>query len=468
MSAAAEAKAGRRRINLYMETKIVIIGRPNTGKSTLFNKIIGQHKAVTSPIAGTTRDAVCGNSSWKGKIFTLFDTGGFEYKVAQEDVINKSVQEQIKFALKKADIILFIVDSKAGITSPDINFSKQLKKIKKPIILVANKADNDNLREKATEMVRLGLGQPEIISAITGIGTGDLLDKISSLIKKTDKNFGMQSFYQENQENIKTIKVGLFGKPNVGKSSIINALIGEKKVIVSEIPGTTRDTIENTIEYKDKKITLIDSAGIKRKKEANFGIEKFSIRHSLENIRNCDIVLFVLSCDDFLSRQDKRISQRILESNASIIIIVNKLDLIKQKQNDLDTFAKSLRYHFNFLYFAPIVFTSAKTDQNIREIFDLIINANLERQKIIDQEELTKFLLELLKDYPPHRNKKSKKRPKLVRLIQFRNNPPKFNLYLEGPETIAPQYLRFLERKLHEQYGFEGAPLHISVAHENK
>lgn len=442
-----------------MNTNIVIIGRPNCGKSTLFNKIIGQHRAVTSPIAGTTRDVVNGNSSWKGKIFTIYDTGGFEYKIAQEDTINKSVQEQIKFALKKADIILFIVDTKTGITSPDINFSKQLKKINKPIILVANKADSDDLREKANEMVRLGIGQPQIISAITGMGIGDLLDEISSLIKKSKK---------ETQEDIKTIKVGLFGKPNVGKSSIINALIGEKKVIVSEIPGTTRDTIENTIEYKNKKITLIDSAGIKRKKEANFGIEKFSIRHSLEAIKDCDIVLFVLSSIDFLSRQDKRISQRILESNASIIIIVNKLDLIKQKQNDLDTFVKSLRYHFNFLYFAPIVFTSAKTDQNIKEIFDIIIDVNSQRQKIVDKEELTQFLQEILKDYPPHRNKKSKKRPKLIRLIQFRNNPPKFNLYLEGPETIAPQYLRFLERKLHEQYGFVGAPIHISVARENK
>lgn len=441
-----------------MNTNVVIIGRPNVGKSTLFNKIIGQHKAITSPIAGTTRDIVYGNSSWKGKIFNVFDTGGFEYKVAQKDEINKSVQDQIKFALKKADIILFIVNAKTGLTAPDISFVQQLKKINKPIILVANKADNEELQQKATEMVKLGLGQPKIISAISSIGTGNLLDKISSLIKK-------KSIAPEIEKHI---KVGLFGKPNVGKSSLINALIGEKKIIVSNVPGTTRDTIENNIEYQNQKISLIDSAGIKRKKKTKFGIERFSISHSLNAIKDCDIVLFVLSCDDFLSHQDKRIADRILETNASIIIIVNKFDLLKQKQSHIDNFTKILRNQFNFVYFAPIIFTSAKTNQNIKEILNTILLVNQERKKIINQKELTRFVLNIIKDFPPHRNKKSKKRPKLIRLIQFQNNPPKFNLYLEGPETIAPQYLRFLERKLHEEYSFEGAPIHISVARENK
>ncbi len=448
---------------LAMNTNVVIIGQPNCGKSTLFNKLIGRGRAVTSPIAGTTRDVVNGNTSWRGKIFTVFDTGGFEYKVKKQDVINKSVQDQIQFALEKADIILFITNVRTGITAPDISFARELKKIKKPIILVANKADNDDLRQKGEEMQGLGLGKPLIISALTSVGTGDLLDKISSLIKKTEEKKS-----DSIEIDSEPIKVGLFGKPNVGKSSIINALIGEKKVIVSAIPGTTRDAIENVIEYKDKHITLIDSAGIKRKREARYGIEKFSIRKSLETIQDCNIILFILSCDDFLSRQDQRISERILESNASVIIIVNKLDLIDQKQSDIDKFAESLRSNFNFLYFAPIVFTSAKTDQNIKEILDLVLVADKERKKVIDKEELTEFLHELLKEYPPHRNKKSQKRPTLIKLIQFRTNPPKFNLYLEGPETIAPQYLRFLGRKIHEKYGFESAPLHISVARENK
>jgi len=310
-------------------------------------------------------------------------------------------------------------------------------------------------------MLSLGLGQPQVISALTSVGVGDLLDKISALIEKTEES--------ENEDNeIKPIRVGFFGKPNVGKSSIINALTGEEKVIVSDIPGTTRDAIENTINYKNKKLIVIDSAGIKRKREARFGIEKFSIRKSLQTILDCDVILFVVDCVDFLSRQDKRISERILESKASVIIIANKFDLMEQKQNNIDKIVNSLRFHFNFLYFAPIIFTSAKTNQNIKEILDLILLADEKRKKVVDQEELTKFLLDILKDYPPHRNKKSKKRPKLIRLIQFKTDPPKFNLYLEGPETIAPQYLRFLERKIHEKYGFECAPLHISVAREDK
>jgi len=444
-----------------MNTNVVIIGRPNCGKSTLFNKLVGRSKAVTSPIAGTTRDVVKGSTSWKGKVFTLFDTGGFEYKVKEQDVISKSVQDQIQFALKKADIILFITNIKTGITAPDISFSQELKKVKKPIILVANKADNEDLRQRGSEMLSLGLGQPQVISALTSVGVGDLLDKISALIEKTEES--------ENEDNeIKPIRVGFFGKPNVGKSSIINALTGEEKVIVSDIPGTTRDAIENTINYKNKKLIVIDSAGIKRKREARFGIEKFSIRKSLQTILDCDVILFVVDCVDFLSRQDKRISERILESKASVIIIANKFDLMEQKQNNIDKIVNSLRFHFNFLYFAPIIFTSAKTNQNIKEILDLILLADEKRKKVVDQEELTKFLLDILKDYPPHRNKKSKKRPKLIRLIQFKTDPPKFNLYLEGPETIAPQYLRFLERKIHEKYGFECAPLHISVAREDK
>lgn len=433
-----------------MNTNIIIIGQPNTGKSTLFNKIVETKKAITSPIAGTTRDIVSAQAQWKDKTFTIIDTGGLEQKINQEDLINKSVQKQIQFALNQADIILFIIDTKTGITNIDINFSAKLKKIKKPVILIANKADNKNFREKARTTIKLGLGKPQIISAIQGTGIGDLLDKIVSYIKKEGQKI----------TPTKTIKVGFFGKPNVGKSSIINKLLGKSKIIVSDIPGTTRDTIDTIVKYQNQNITLTDTAGIKRKKQAKFGIEKFSIKKSLETIKYCDIVLFIIDANKIISRQDKRIVQRLLKKDVSIILVVNKWDLAEQKK---ETILNILQKELSFLYWAPIIFTSAKTGLNIKKIYDLILEANKEKQKIIEKKELALFLKKTIQEYPPQRDKKTRKQPNPIKLIQNQNNPPKFNLYLKGSSSLAPKYIQLLTKKLRQKFSFHATPIHITI-----
>lgn len=436
---------------------VAIIGRPNTGKSTLFNKILGERKAITNRIAGTTRDILSAEVTWAGKTFQILDTGGLQIEIKTK--LEKDIHAQVEIALKKADVILFVVDIKEGLTRQDQIIAEKLRKIiGKKIIVVANKADNRRLREQAFEFYKLGLGEPQIISSISGVGIGDLLDRITWSFKKEE----IKEFPK------KAVKVGIFGKPNVGKSSLLNAILGKTRVLVSEIPGTTRDTIDTLISYQDHKIILIDTAGIRRRAKLKLPIEKISIKKSLATIKTCDVCLLVLDAKEKITHQDLYIAGEMVKNQKGILLIVNKWDLIKKNlsQQEIDLkmnqFINYLQSFFPFLYWAPIVFVSAKTHENIDKILELVLKVKKERNKIISEKELTNLQRDVTqKFYLPGRLKK--KKPTIKKFVQVSISPPKFELQVGEKDIVPNSYLNILEKKLREKYNFFGTPIIIKV-----
>lgn len=433
-------------------TKVAICGRVNVGKSTLFNRLLGKQRVVTNNLPGTTRDRVESECQWRKKSFKLIDTGGLTTKQGTD--LEKNIQAQTDTAIKSADIILFVCDVRTGLINQDIALAQRLRKSSKKIILVINKADSLVLRKKAEEFKKLGLGKPEIVSAVTGAGTGDLLDRIVSFIKTEEENISKES-----------IKVGIFGKPNVGKSSLLNAIFGKAIVLVSEQPGTTRDVIDTLISYKDKHITLIDTAGIKRKTKIKRGVEKASIKKSLEMIKFATISLLVLDASQPISKQDKRISQRIIEAKCGTIIVVNKWDLIekefgkKEKLGKMEKYIEYLQKYFGKLYFAPVIFVSAKTGQNVKKLLDLILDIEKQKNKVISERELNQFLKFFLRKFPPPLDKQTGRRPIVIKLEQQKEKGYiRFKIHIKGRGFLYPPYLNFFEKKIRERYGFNGVP----------
>jgi GTP-binding protein len=438
---------------------VALIGRPNTGKSTLFNKIVGERKAITNKFVGTTRDIVSKEILWAGKSFQIFDTGGLQIEIKTK--LEKDVQTQTEVALKKADIILFVVDAKEGLKHQDQIIASNLRKKRdKKIIVVVNKADDRKLREQSFEFYKLGLGEPLIISAVTGTGAGDLLDKIASFIEKEKE--------KPTEIPKKIIKVGIFGKTNVGKSSLLNAILGETRVLVSEIPGTTRDTIDTLISYDDHGIILTDTAGIRRKAKIKLSVEKFSIEKSLATIKVCDICLLVLDAKERISHQDLHIASEIVANYKGVILVINKWDLIKKNlsQHEIDLkmsqYIDNLQAYFPFLYWAPVIFTSAKVRENIDKILDLSFKIFREGNKVIPKDELENLQTSVTeKFYIP--GKLKKKKPEIKKFVQVGISPPKFELVASGKVIIPNSYLNTLEKKLREKFGFQGTPILIKV-----
>lgn len=432
---------------------VVICGRPNVGKSTLFNRLSETKKAITYSLAGTTRDVLEVECFWQNKKFTLIDTGGITIKTKKGP--EQEIQQQIDLALLRADFILFLVDGKQGLDKNDILAASKIKKLKKPILLAVNKIDSKAQEEAIFPFYKLGLGAPLPLSAQTGKGCGDLLDKIvSSIGKKVE--------FEEIEK--KKIKVGIFGRQNVGKSSLLNSLLGKTKVLVSEIPGTTRDAVDTLISYQNKNIILIDTAGIKRKRKIGFGIEKFSIKKSLSIIEKCDIGLLLLDAQEEITRQDLRIASQIIKNKKGLIILINKWDIIKEKvkqKNELQKCAAFFQDSLAGLFWAPIIFISAKTGENVKSIFDLILTVDKEKNKVLTHEELDKFYNSVIRRSSPPKMKLTKKQPKIKRIAQEQAPFPKFSLLLGPKEIIPPFYFRFLEKELRKKFGFFGTPIEI-------
>lgn len=439
------------------KNRIVLIGRPNTGKSTLFNTILHENKAITSDIAGTTRDAINAECEWQNKSFILIDTAGLKIKTRTS--IEDNVQIQAELALKKADVIIFVVDIRTGPTPQEINLAKELRKQDIPVILAINKAEGKKWRDDRSQFDKLGLDQV-VISSIQGVGVGDLLDKAVSYLAKSSNDI-------YNEEGI--IKVGIFGKPNAGKSSLLNAILGKEKVIVSEIPGTTRDAIDIKINYDNDKIIFYDTAGIKRRTKIKEEIERFSIARSLRVIKKIDIALYILDVNQAITKQDLRILNRLSTLNKGVIIIANKWDLIINNQGDnfekeqLETFLNYYQYHLKFLYWAPVIFVSSKTGQNIEDILPLLKNVDQERNKVIDSESLKEFIDRIYKKYPPPRFKK-KNHPKIKKFIQIASNPPIFKVKIKEGDIINIFYVKYIEKELRKEFGFDGTGINILVS----
>jgi GTP-binding protein len=445
---------------------VVIFGRTNVGKSTLFNRLVEKKQALTSTISGTTRDANIGIVSWNRRDFTLVDTGGFldfkwlsgKNKVATS--IDEQVQKQAREFLTRADIVLFVVDGKEGLMPQDKEMSAILKKImpeSDKVILVANKIDSGKEIPSADIFWRLGWGEPQAISAVTGSSTGDLLD---ILVKKFKKKAGDKIAVAEDYDERDFIKVCLLGKPNVGKSSLLNAILGYERVIVSPIAHTTREPQDTDIIYKDKKVKIIDTAGISRKWRDAGSLEKMGITKSLEIVDQCDIVLLVVDIEEDLTKQDAKLVEQILERRKSLIIVANKWDLVEGR--DTKAYTKTVYRTIPFAQYAPIMFLSAKYNTKINKLMDLILNIAENRLLELKDKELERFIKNCINHHRPTRGK-GVRYPRIYYFTQTGTNPPEFMVRLGSQENLAESYLGFIVNQLRERYNLIGTPVKIWV-----
>ncbi|MBU0636799.1 MAG: ribosome biogenesis GTPase Der [Patescibacteria group bacterium] len=454
---------------------VVIFGRANVGKSTLFNTLIEKKQALVADIPGTTRDSNLGVVDWQRQKFNLVDTGGIlDLKYLTNKLINtktndieEKVQSQARQYLTQADLILFLVDNKSGLMPQDKQLALFLKKFidLNKIILTANKVDNPTQHFKASEFFKLGLGQPQTISAANGSGTGDLLDIIVNKINQQDKtkNTTITKNTEEEEkkdQNKNIIKVCIIGKPNVGKSSLLNSVLGYERVIVSPIPHTTREPQDTEINYQEECVKLIDTAGISKKGSKTKGLEKYGIAKSLIALNKADIALLVLDINKNITRQDARLIEEILSRWKSLIIIANKWDLIKER--DTKKYTEYIYTNLPFAQFVPIQFTSALTNEKVKKILDLILQISKERKLELSDSQLDKFLSRIVKIHRPSKGK-GVKHPHIYEFKQIANNPPKFELRIGLKEDLHFSYLRFIENRLRENFGFSGTPISIKI-----
>ena len=429
---------------------VAIVGRPNVGKSTLFNQIGKRRVSIVDDMPGVTRDRIYMDAEWLNHTFTMIDTGGIEFE--DDDHILKSMRQQALVAMEEADVIVFVVDGRAGLTTADEEVGRMLRNTKKPVILAVNKIDSPQLEAGVYEFYSLGLGEPMGIAASNSLGLGDLLDAVVAAFPENDG--------EDKEED--EISIAVIGRPNVGKSSIVNALIGENRVIVSNVPGTTRDAIDTHFVSDNIKFMLIDTAGMRRKGKIDEAIERYSVMRSLRAVDRADVVLMVINAEEGITEQDKKIAGYAHESGKGVIIVVNKWDVFPDK-DDKSTlrFTEDLRDEIGFLQYAPVLYTSALTGQRIHRITELV-------KYVADQQSMriqTSVLNELIRDAvsvnppPSHRGKQLK----IFFMTQADIQPPKFIIFVNDPELMHFSYLRFIENRLREQFGFEGTPLKLIV-----
>jgi len=428
----------------HVYPKVAIVGRMNVGKSTLFNKLSDTSRALISPIPGTTRDLNYAKVIWRDKNFELIDMGGLD--VEKKSDIEDSILKMADKAIKMADLIILLIDGKNELSALDRKFAKFLKQSEKKTLLVINKIDSLYLRRQISpDFYKLGLGEPLIISALTGIGTGDLLDEI---IKHAGSKFNVQSSEPD-------IKLSIIGKTNVGKSSILNAIINEERVIVTPLPHTTREPQDTLIKYKNKNIMLVDTAGLRKKGKMADRIEEASASKTLEVIKDSDVSLFITDVSQPLSVQDQKIADLALQNHNGIMIVANKWDLITNKTPR--TFGKFIDYYqnyFPYLWWAPIIFVSALEKQRMHKLIELALEVQKERQKIVEQEKLNQFISKLTR----------KAKFKLSHLSQIGTNPPQFLFKANYKQALPQSYLKFIERRLREEFGFNGTPIIIKLS----
>ncbi len=426
---------------------ITIIGRPNVGKSTLFNRIIKKRKAVVSPIPGVTRDRNYHLTEWNSKSFYLVDTGGLVPQT--EDLILKQVKAQAEIAISEADLILFMVDNQVGAQAPDLEIAKKLKKIQKKVILVANKVDTPSQVNEIHVLNKLGLGEPFPVSAVSGDNVADLLDEIVSHLPEEE----------EVAEIEEGIKVAVLGRPNVGKSSFVNVLLGEEKLIVSEVPGTTRDSIDTQLEHEGQAYTLIDTAGLRRKAKILNELEYFTSLRSLRSIQRCDVALLLIEGPEGLLNQDIKIAGEIIEAGKGLAILVNKWDLVEKESLTSDIYTETIYRKVPNLNFVPVLYISAKTKKRVIKSLVLITEIFRERKKRIDTNRLNKIIGKEIERQPPAAVKG--KYVKIHYMTQTDIEPPEFVFFSNHPQLIQESYKRFLERKIREHFGFTGSPLRL-------
>ncbi len=428
---------------------VAIVGRPNVGKSTFFNKIAGKRISIVEDTPGVTRDRIYSDVEWLSHRFTLIDTGGIEFST--NDVILEQMRIQSQIAIDTADVILFMVDVKEGITSTDYEVAEILRKTRKPVLLVCNKVDSKKMEDHVYEFYNLGLGKPIAISSAQQLGLGDLLDEV---VDKFPSDKG------EDKDNDIT-RVAILGKPNVGKSSILNRILGEERVIVSDIPGTTRDAIDTPFKVGDREYILIDTAGIRRKSRIEQAIEKYSVIRALTAVSRSDISLLVIDACEGPTEQDTKIAGHIHEEGKGCIVVVNKWDLIEKETMTSEEHKKSIRNKLAFIDYAPIVFVSAKTGQRVGKILDLVDEISVQAALRVSTGVLNDVIGEAtLMNQPPS---DKGRRLKIFYGTQFAVKPPTFAIFVNDKELMHFSYLRYIENQLRDAFGFEGTPIRIIV-----
>jgi len=449
---------------------VVICGRTNVGKSTLFNCLTEKRQALVSNISGTTRDSNLGIVEWNRGMFRLVDTAGLiDYRYLRgmkvEDNLDGKVQAQAISYLEKADLVLFLADAKAGMLPEDKELSLEIRKkdaYAKKTLLVASKVDSIRLGGDAASFNMLGLGEPFLVSAVSGLGTGDLLDAI---ILKLGKKGKVQSDEVIKSEEENEISVCLVGKPNVGKSSLLNSILGYERVIVSPVAHTTRESQDTKMTYKEKEITLVDTAGLSRQGKKSKGLEKPGMEGSLTSLNKADIALLVIDLSEDITHQDLKIIEEIEDRRKSLIIIANKWDKISPK--DQKKWTEIIYDRMPFVAFAPIQFISAKTGEKVGKIMDLIINIAEQRKLTLSDSQCEKFLKHIVKIHKPAKGK-GLKAPRIYEFRQIKNNPPLFTLRIGPNDDLHFSYVRFVENRLRERHGFLGTPIHIKVSKAKK
>jgi GTP-binding protein len=436
---------------------VALVGRPNVGKSTLFNRIVGRRLAVVSEVPGTTRDRLYADTEWSGSVFTVVDTGGIEVTDGwQSEPLSEdsarflpAIRSQAAIAIQDADVIVQVVDGQAGITAADQEVADILRRTKKPVIIAANKLESSKSWDAAFEFYELSLGEVIGISALHGHGSGDLLDAIVEAIP----------FVPEEDEDDDSIRIAILGKPNAGKSTLLNKLIGEERAIVSPVAGTTRDAIDTKLTFEGQEFTLIDTAGIRRRGKIDPGVEKYSVLRAIKALGRADIALLLIDAEAGITSQDTHIAGMLTEEAAGVIILVNKWDAIVKDSFTIYDYEKELRGALKFIPYAPILFISAKTGQRVQKILPKALEVEETRHQRIPTSELNKWMRDAITQHPPP--SKGGKRVKFFYTTQVTTAPPTFVMFVNKPEWVHFSYQRFLENRLREAYPFEGSPMRL-------
>ncbi|MDS1030684.1 ribosome biogenesis GTPase Der [Bacillota bacterium LX-D] len=424
---------------------VAIVGRPNVGKSTLFNRITGERVAIVEDISGVTRDRIYRDAEWQDNKFTLIDTGGIQW---EDNKISTQVKKQAEIAITEADIIIFLTDAKTGLLPDDYEVASILRKTDKPVVLAVNKVENFSNPE-FYEFYKLGLGEPIPVSAIHGMNTGDLLDAVIA-------NFPAE----KDEENFSdTIKIAVIGRPNVGKSTMTNFLLGEERVIVSDIPGTTRDAIDSVLSREGKEYLIIDTAGMRKRAKIYNTTERYSVLRSLKAVERADVVLILIDATEGVTEQDKKIAGFAHENGKGSIIVVNKWDLVIKNDKTINKFDERIREELSFMQYAPIMYVSALTGQRVWKIFDLIDFVAEQSARRISTNLLNKYIAEIMALNPPPGDKG--KYLKILYATQSGVKPPTFILFVNDPELMHFSYQRYIENQLRKSFGFEGNPIRL-------
>lgn len=460
-----------------MKPLVAIVGRPNVGKSTFFNRMIGERVAIVEDLPGTTRDRIYGDTDWNGREFTLIDTGGLEFGSGvpvgqvglnrQPGDIMKNVRAQAELAIQEADVIVFLVDAASGITAADEEVAEMLRHAKKPVVLAANKADNARLRQDAVEFYNFGLGDPITLSSVQGTGTGDVLDAIVEALPPEEED-------QLEEEEEGVVRIAIVGRPNVGKSSLLNAILGSERSIVSDVPGTTRDAIDTTFEFAGRKIVLVDTAGIRRRGKIIPGIEKFSVLRSSRAIERSDVALLLIDASEGLAAQDTHIAGEMDKQAKGVVVVVNKWDLAQQQRKNeradifpqsdeeipsAEAYRRRLAEDLKFIPYAPIIFASAKTGYHIQSILQTALDIADTRFLRIATSRLNEVAQEAVRrHHPPIMHGRTLK---IYYGTQIRVNPPTFVFFVNDPQLLHFSFERYLENRLRAAFGFKGTAIRL-------